>query len=316
MSADEAAQIKALSGVMQKERAAAEMQTKSTAAYHQFFVEKPGEMLKVSGKLLARPKGVEPEAEEFVAAKDKNKSIIADLEKKIDELKNKIQEVKRHAKAIYDTAHTLYKGVITPMASVSATINSVAPDCAANMQPALVGGGLYFAMTTSFFSKIDEYDQGNVDKVIDSLNSLKNREGSLDKQNIEKLQNDVGDLQRQSVDLNESLRQEQDDANKILRYADGSIKTYSECINGPKPKTPEKIYDPLSIISHQINFIVTYGGSVNPTWKLARVSAPNSPLFAATRKYTNTLIIAMGREAKDVSTQIQTQLLRAAFQNP
>ncbi len=64
-----------------------------------------------------------------------------------------------------------------------------------------------------------------------------------------------------------------------------------------KPKPPaEAAYDPIDLIGQTINFYITASGSVTPSWKLVRVTAPLSPTFAsASRKDTNTLIISMGR---------------------
>jgi len=66
---------------------------------------------------------------------------------------------------------------------------------------------------------------------------------------------------------------------------------------GKKAKSrKEPAYDPIGLISQTINFYITASGSVTPTWKLVRMTAPVSPTFASvSRKDTNTLIIAMGR---------------------
>ncbi|MGB6176370.1 MAG: hypothetical protein WBF43_08545 [Methylocella sp.] len=50
------------------------------------------------------------------------------------------------------------------------------------------------------------------------------------------------------------------------------------------------------VISHEVAFVIVYGGNITPTWKLVRVSANtgNMPLFGATRTNTQDLIITMG----------------------
>jgi hypothetical protein len=48
-------------------------------------------------------------------------------------------------------------------------------------------------------------------------------------------------------------------------------------------------------ISHEVNFVIIYGGNVTPSWKLVRVSADqSSPLFGATRTNTQDLQITLG----------------------
>lgn len=88
------------------------------------------------------------------------------------------------------------------------------------------------------------------------------------------------------------------------------------------PTSPPQLYDPLDLISQTMNFYITSSGSVTPTWKLVRVSAPLAGTFAsASRKDTNTLIIAFGRPdlSKNgggniaVSNQILTSTLKDAL---
>jgi hypothetical protein len=56
------------------------------------------------------------------------------------------------------------------------------------------------------------------------------------------------------------------------------------------------------VISETVNFFVTGTGSVTPTWKLVKVTAPLAPVFlSGSRKDTNTLILAMGRPAAAVA---------------
>jgi hypothetical protein len=61
-------------------------------------------------------------------------------------------------------------------------------------------------------------------------------------------------------------------------------------------KQDNKSYDPINLISQTVNFYITSSGSVTPSWKLINVTAPLAGSFlSATRKDTNTLILAMGR---------------------
>jgi hypothetical protein len=55
---------------------------------------------------------------------------------------------------------------------------------------------------------------------------------------------------------------------------------------------PGTIVGPFSAFSYQVTFVVVYGGSVTPTWKLIDVTAnPNSPFLNASRTKTHDIAI-------------------------
>ena len=93
---------------------------------------------------------------------------------------------------------------------------------------------------------------------------------------------------------------------EVRKYAkaaeDGAQKalTFFKTCQAHRPDSLSKPakYDPVDLISHQVNFYVTFSGSVAPQWKLVRVTAPNgTSLASASRKNTNTLIIVFGAPA-------------------
>jgi hypothetical protein len=88
--------------------------------------------------------------------------------------------------------------------------------------------------------------------------------------------------------------------NKVIDFATEMVSEISVCSAAAKkaqPKGPPQ-YDPIDLISETVNFFVTGTGSVTPTWKLVKVTAPLAPVFlSGSRKDTNTLILAMGRPA-------------------
>jgi hypothetical protein len=118
---------------------------------------------------------------------------------------------------------------------------------------------------------------------------------------------------------------------KLKGFADTvSARTMSmaQAISGktcqtPKPKDVAS-YDPIDLISEQVTFYVTLTGSVSPAWKLVAITSPIAPsLFTATRKDTNTMILALGRPAAQgglsgnvaVSNQILAGMLSQALSN-
>jgi hypothetical protein len=67
-------------------------------------------------------------------------------------------------------------------------------------------------------------------------------------------------------------------------------------ISEVKKKAGPPVYDPVSTITETVNFYITSTGSITPTWKLVRVTAPIAGTFlSGIRKDTNTLILTMGR---------------------
>lgn len=66
------------------------------------------------------------------------------------------------------------------------------------------------------------------------------------------------------------------------------------------------------VISHEITFVILYGGNITPTWKLVRVSANtgSAPLFSAQRTKTQDLIITLGpQQAGTLSPAAQNTIL-------
>jgi hypothetical protein len=60
--------------------------------------------------------------------------------------------------------------------------------------------------------------------------------------------------------------------------------------------TTEAAIAKKDVISHEVTFVIVYGGNITPTWKLVRVSANagSGSFFGATRTKTQDLIITMG----------------------
>jgi len=230
---------------------------------------------------------------------------IKDLEDEIAKTKKAIDDTRKHAKEIYDAAKLFYGGVITPIA---AAVGDTAK-CAQIMQPELAGASLSFAQAGFQFSRIEDYGLND-----DSAARLAEyMAGGNDAEKLASLRHSAAALKKQADDFGDALKKEQTAEQELEKAVSRMLSDFEQC---RKAAPPAPTYDPLSTVSHEIDFIVTYSGGVNPTWKFARVSVPNSPLFAASRKYTNRLIIAMGRKGQDVAQQVQTQQLRAAFQNP
>ena len=77
-----------------------------------------------------------------------------------------------------------------------------------------------------------------------------------------------------------------------------------------KPKADKKSSSPFTAFSDEITFVVVYGGSLTPTWKLVNVTGiANSPFFNATRTRTNDITIAMGPPNSDEVTAVHNAQL-------
>jgi len=78
------------------------------------------------------------------------------------------------------------------------------------------------------------------------------------------------------------------------------------------PSTEYPGYPPYTTFQDEITFVASYGGSVTPTWKFAKVAVnPTSTLFSATRTKTNDLIITIGQVIPATDTS-PAQLTAAA----
>ncbi|MHC2367435.1 hypothetical protein ACVIQT_002083 [Bradyrhizobium diazoefficiens] len=83
-----------------------------------------------------------------------------------------------------------------------------------------------------------------------------------------------------------------------FKHAQAMLDRIDACHEPPPKKTvaPPPQYDPIDLVQETVNFYVTVSGSVSPSWKLVRVTAPiSSPFASATKKDTDTLIITLGR---------------------
>jgi len=65
-------------------------------------------------------------------------------------------------------------------------------------------------------------------------------------------------------------------------------------INTATEFTSKAIDPPIATIGQSVQFILTYGGNITPTWSFVRFKGPNSPLFTASGTRTHTLNITLG----------------------
>lgn len=135
----------------------------------------------------------------------------------------------------------------------------------------------------------------------------------------DKIEVDRATTVKASKDALETLNKKIAELEGVVGKTIGELKT---CPTLKAPKPAPMLYDPLDLISQTMNFYITSSGSITPTWKLTRVTAPLASTFAsASRKDTNTLIIAFGRPdlskggaaSTAVSNQILTGTLRDAL---
>jgi hypothetical protein len=63
--------------------------------------------------------------------------------------------------------------------------------------------------------------------------------------------------------------------------------------------TPEGYNQPMSLLSHEMNFVIRASGNINPVWKLLPVSynTGSLPFLQANRNQTNDLLITLGQTA-------------------
>jgi hypothetical protein len=135
------------------------------------------------------------------------------------------------------------------------------------------------------------------------------------------------DRAKTDTDSTKALTDEKAAQDKAIDFAKKMVGLISDCpAAAKKPPPGPALYDPIDLIGETVNFYITLTGSVTPTWKLVRVTAPLAPTFAsAIRKDTNTLILTLGRPAYQdgkvagpssaMSQQMLTSILSQAFAN-
>jgi hypothetical protein len=86
----------------------------------------------------------------------------------------------------------------------------------------------------------------------------------------------------------------------------GVVPNYSQALSGAA-KALKK-----DAISHEVTFVVIYGGNVTPTWKLVNISANqgSAPFFSVQRTNTQDVIITLGpAQEKTLSVAAQNTIL-------
>jgi hypothetical protein len=92
------------------------------------------------------------------------------------------------------------------------------------------------------------------------------------------------------------IQADADTAVNAGQNADRNTKTFTDYVNGLNSdiSSAPNIDPPVSTIGQSIQFILTYGGGVTPTWTFARFSGPSNPLFSIADTRTHTLNITLG----------------------
>ncbi|MFK4502887.1 hypothetical protein ABIF86_007178 [Bradyrhizobium japonicum] len=103
----------------------------------------------------------------------------------------------------------------------------------------------------------------------------------------------------------------------VLAKSQAMLTDITGCKEPPtKPAKPAvALYDPIDLIQETANFYITASGSVAPSWKLVRISAPlGSPLFSATAKTTDSMIVTMGRPNIENGRQVPSKSMENSLQ--
>ena len=85
------------------------------------------------------------------------------------------------------------------------------------------------------------------------------------------------------------------DDSGALPFSTKTITASDECFN------TEFQSDPITTITHEIDFVLSFNASVTPTWNLVRVSTTDGKLFGGGRTDTSRLLISFGPPKDGVS---------------
>jgi hypothetical protein len=149
--------------------------------------------------------------------------------------------------------------------------------------------------------------KGETDGEKPSLNTIDNAMKAIDTQH-HTLSEIPESLDRFIKDNSEKLKNDEAVA--------AVMNTLRDKIKKPPPKQkPIKMNDPLDTISHQVQFIVTWTGNINPAWALFDIKGPNpgaGSFLSGQHVTTHQLLITMGGVAtgpagqKFVNSDVQT----------
>jgi hypothetical protein len=137
-------------------------------------------------------------------------------------------------------------------------------------------------------------------------------EVAINKSNIDNATSDEPDT------IIDGFKNEKAAREQVLVKSQAMLDDITKCKEPvPKPAKPAIVlYDPIDLIQETVNFYVTASGSVTPSWKLVRISAPlTSPLLSGIAKTTDSMIITMGRPNPETgkSSQAMDASLSAAL---
>ncbi|MGA2291113.1 hypothetical protein [Bradyrhizobium sp.] len=83
-------------------------------------------------------------------------------------------------------------------------------------------------------------------------------------------------------------------ATQNIAAANANIKNMKSYVDTATEFTSKAIDPPIATIGQSVQFILTYGGNVTPTWTFVRFKGPNSPLLSTSGTRTHTLNITLG----------------------
>jgi hypothetical protein len=86
-------------------------------------------------------------------------------------------------------------------------------------------------------------------------------------------------------------------AKENISAANTNLQTLADYEKPATELASRPIDPPISSIGQSVQFIVTYGGNVTPTWTFVTFKGPNNPLFAANSTRTHSLNITLGPSA-------------------
>ena len=146
----------------------------------------------------------------------------------------------------------------------------------------------------------------DINKAILGIDTLQSRIDNS-KNDCRDLQVSYGDLQE--LDINNLLETKDEDnaricANVTKKGADNAAKLPSAL--------PDQIDPPVNSILHSVNFVITYGANISPSWTLLQWKGPspaNSSLAAATGIKTNTMIISLGPRSQSIASPDALRLI-------
>jgi len=255
-------------------------------------------------------KGIAPEAVQSCTVEDLDK--LLDQLTGADDALTGAAEIAKNAKVSFAVASSNAESEVQVMKKARATIEANKSRFSGVLDPAIRRKADYNSTNLKLASRLGDEANNNIDEAKKELEKLEPLPGTdftaaknfirdtktrierakrdIDHCNLSPFKRDAGLAQTRALDALNLANA----ATKNIASANTNIKNMKSYVDTATEFTSQTIDPPVATIGQSVQFILTYGGNVTPTWTFVRFKGPNSPLLSTSGTRTHTLNITLG----------------------